>query len=156
MGTGRGGQHCSKMQLNKKSQVTLRQCWGSIRIRIRIHIFILMRIRILPFTQMRIWIRIRLFADSYPDPVSRQMRVCDHWSTDPPRPHFGHLHLHFEHLWPLNSSSFSLHWSWIFTLMGIRVLLWTLMRIRIWIRIQLHKMIRIHLDADPQHCFQDT
>ncbi len=50
-------------------------------LRISIQLFTLVRIRIQLFTSMRIRIRI-LF-------VIKVMRICDHWSTDPPGLHVG-------------------------------------------------------------------
>jgi hypothetical protein len=51
-----------------------------LRIRAWVSLFILTRIRIRLFTLMGIWIRILLLI--------KVMRICDHWSKDPPRLHF--------------------------------------------------------------------
>ncbi len=62
------------------------------------------------------------------------MRICDHWSTSPPR-------LHFERPWPkaIYGSILSLYSSWIFTLMQI----WIWIQILTVMRIQLLKVMRI-------------
>ncbi len=105
--------------------------------RIRIPLFTLKRMRIRPFTFMRI--RIQLLV--------KVMRTCDKWSTDP---RAGSIFLHYASI-PVPEYR-ALHCFilcvsfWILTLTRIRVQLFTLTRIRI----QLLKIMLIH--ADPQPC----
>jgi hypothetical protein len=67
------------------------------------------------------------------------MRICDHWSTDPPALPFEPLRIHCQ--LSIHGFILSLSSSKILTLMWIRILLFTLM----WIRIQLPKITRIRI-----------
>ncbi len=98
------------------------QLFTLMRIKIRIQLFILKRIRIQIqlFTLMRI--RILLLI--------KVMQFCDLWPTDPPVLTFEPPRLH--------DSILSLESSWILSLM------------RIPIRFQLPKTMRIHVDSDPK------